>query len=205
MWRSVQQGFDALRGACVAPGVPFLAWSGEGGQDLELEASSTAPRPLMIESARYWDEGGLENLGNLFRVLSDTLRGTSYGAAPPAQVPRNGVYRAAQRASGRPVIAIAFYRAHWMSGNLGFVDACVRTLQEHGANVLPVFTGSLRETAATTRATQPAPISWSKRASLMGPTRVRSRRPCRISSWPAANGIAGSRQVPSATVAPSGT
>src|SRR5215471_3264024 len=39
----------------------------------------------------------------------------------------------------------------------------------------------------------------------MGPTSVRSRRCWRISSWPAAKGMAGSRAVPIATAAPSGT
>src|SRR5437660_9703554 len=54
------------------------------------------------------------------------------------------------------------------------------------------------------RATQPAPTSWSNSESEMGPTSVRSRRPWRISSWPAANGMAGSSAVPVARVAPQG-
>src|SRR4051812_6029961 len=48
-------------------------------------------------------------------------------------------------------------------------------------------------------------MSWSKRPSEMGPTSSRSRRPWRIISWPAANGMTGSSATPMATVAPSGT
>src|ERR1700722_12416721 len=59
--------------------------------------------------------------------------------------------------------------------------------------------------AAITRETQPAPISWSKRISEIGPTSVRSRRLWRINSWPAANGIICSSCVPSRTMEPDGT
>src|ERR1700674_3023818 len=59
--------------------------------------------------------------------------------------------------------------------------------------------------AVITRDTQPAPISWSKRISEMGPTSVRSRRLWRINSWPAANGIICSSCAPSRTIEPDGT
>ncbi|OGK91161.1 MAG: hypothetical protein A2X51_06195 [Candidatus Rokubacteria bacterium GWC2_70_24] len=59
--------------------------------------------------------------------------------------------------------------------------------------------------AATMRRTQPAPTSWSKSMSEMGPIRVRSRRPCRISSWPAAKGMSASSAAPMQIEAPSGT
>ena len=52
---------------------------------------------------------------------------------------------------------------------------------------------------------QPAPISWSKSMSEMGPISVRSRLPWRISSWPAAKGMTASSPVPRHTEAPSGT
>src|SRR5580765_3315069 len=48
-------------------------------------------------------------------------------------------------------------------------------------------------------------MSWSKRMSEMGPMRVRSRRRCRISSWPAAKGMRASSAVPMQIEAPSGT
>src|SRR5512144_1857852 len=48
-------------------------------------------------------------------------------------------------------------------------------------------------------------MSWSNRMSATGPMSVRSRRRCRISSWPAANGMSPSSAVPMQTEAPSGT
>jgi cobaltochelatase CobN len=146
--RAFPEGFDALRSACAAASVPFLAWPGERGQDLELEAASSAPARLVDLGARYWDEGGIENVGNLLRALSDELRGTAYGAPPPAEVPRSGVYRRAVAGSGRPVIAIAFYRAHWMSGNLDFVDDLCRAVEEAHGEPHAFFCYSLRDEGA---------------------------------------------------------
>jgi cobaltochelatase CobN len=143
--RAFPEGFDALRAACVEAGIPFLAWPGERGRDLELEAASTTRAPLLAEAGRYWDEGGVENLANLLRSLSDALRGTGYGAAPPREVPRNGIHRPAATGSGRPVIAVAFYRAHWMSGNLEFIDELCRAIQNAGGEPHAFFCYSLRD------------------------------------------------------------
>jgi cobaltochelatase CobN len=43
-----------------------------------------------------------------------------------------------------PVVGIAFYRAHRMSGNLRFIDALVEALERRGMRALPVYTSSLR-------------------------------------------------------------
>ena len=48
------------------------------------------------------------------------------------------------RQANRPAVGVLFYRTHWMSGNLAFIDACVRELEARGANALPVFTASLK-------------------------------------------------------------
>jgi cobaltochelatase CobN len=43
-----------------------------------------------------------------------------------------------------PVVGIAFYRAHRVSGNLRFIDALVAALERRGMRALPVYTSSLR-------------------------------------------------------------
>ncbi len=155
--RAFPEGFDRLRRACARSRTPFLAWPGEQGQDLELEAASSRHPELLALGARYLQEGGVENLRNFLRHLSDRLRGTGYGAAPPREVPRHGIYRrgrsaplslgewSASRRPSRPVVAVAFYRAHWMSGNLDFVDALVAAIEEEGGEPLPFFCYSLRD------------------------------------------------------------
>jgi len=155
--RAFAEGFDRLQRACVRSRTPFFAWPGEQGQDLELEAASTGDPELLALGGRYLHQGGIENLQNLLRCLSDRLRGTDYGAAPPRQVPQYGIYRQGRttplslaewltlRRPGRPVVAIAFYRAHWMSGNLDFVDALCAAIEEEGGEPLPFFCYSLRD------------------------------------------------------------
>jgi cobaltochelatase CobN len=53
-------------------------------------------------------------------------------------------------------VGIIFYRAHWLSGNTGFIDALVAALEARGMDVLPVFTSSLRVSASTGAALPPA-------------------------------------------------
>ncbi len=143
--RAFPEGFDALRAACIDARVPFLAWPGERGQDLELEAASTGDRDLLLLTGRYWEEGGVDNLAGLLGTLSNAVRGSGIAAAPPSEVPRNGVYRAAAGDSQRPVIGIAFYRAHWMSGNLEFVDELCGAVEEAGGEPHAFFCYSLRD------------------------------------------------------------
>ncbi|HWP49125.1 MAG TPA: cobaltochelatase subunit CobN [Candidatus Limnocylindrales bacterium] len=45
---------------------------------------------------------------------------------------------------GRPTVGILFYRVHWMSRNLDFIDALIHRLEPE-ANVLPVFCYSLKD------------------------------------------------------------
>jgi cobaltochelatase CobN len=154
-------GFDRLRRAATDSVTPFLAWPGERGQDLELEAASSCAPGLLALGARYLEQGGIENVGSLLRALSDTLRGTSYSASPPREMPQHGIYLPGQldvmtatewkagQSLDRPVVAIAFYRAHWMSGNLDFVDALSRAVEEAGGEPLPFFCYSLRDPGPT--------------------------------------------------------
>jgi cobaltochelatase CobN len=155
--RSFPEGLDRLRLACLESAVPLLAWPGERGQDLELELTSTAPRDLLAAGARYLAEGGLENVEALLRVLSDRLRDTELDAAPVREMARTGIYlpgesRALTRAEwqkrrrgDRPVVAVGFYRSHWMSGNTGFVDVLAAAIEEAGGDPLPFFCYSLRD------------------------------------------------------------
>jgi cobaltochelatase CobN len=150
-------GFDQLRRAAEESGTAFVAWPGERGKDLELEASSTCDPDLLALGAEYLDQGGIENVEGLLRSLSDGIRSTAYGPAPPREVPEVGIHVPgsaapstlpewlARRRAGRPVIAVAFYRAHWMSGNLDFIDELCRAIDRAGGEPLAFFCYSLRD------------------------------------------------------------
>ncbi|MFW5416914.1 cobaltochelatase subunit CobN [Nocardiopsis sp. CNT-189] len=139
------EGMAALR----AGGVPLVALGGEAAVDAEMIAASTVPAGVATEAHAYLAEGGVENLRQLARFLSDTVLLTGDGFAPPEKMPEYGLHErprreGAQAAGARPVVAVVFYRAHELSGNTSFVDVLCDAIEEAGGEPLPVFSGSLR-------------------------------------------------------------
>ena len=156
--KAMGEHFATLESECRRLGVPLVACSGEPVRDAVFERRSTTP-PVVAQTAfEYLNHGGVANLANLLRFLSDEVLGSEHGYEPPVPLPQDGVYRIGMldavpldeyRSSycddGKPTAALLFYRAHWVSQNLDFVDAMVNALERHGCNVLPVFCSSLRE------------------------------------------------------------
>jgi cobaltochelatase CobN len=138
--RAWPQGVDAL----VASGLPVVLLGGEAGPDADLMARGTVPAGVASEALRYLTAGGLDNLRELYRFLSDTVLLTGVGFAPPAPAPDFGVYGERALDPDRPTVGVVFYRAHALSGNTAFVDTLCDAVAARGANVLPVFCGSLR-------------------------------------------------------------
>ena len=156
--KALGEHFATLESDCRRLGVPLVACSGEPVRDAVFERRSSTP-PVVVQTAfEYLNHGGVANLANLLRFLSDETLGSDYGYEPPVPLPQDGVYRAGRLDAvsldeyrelycddGKPTAALLFYRAHWVSQNLEFVDAMVNALERHGCNALPVFCSSLRE------------------------------------------------------------
>ena len=156
--KAMGEHFRTLESECKRLGVPLVVCSGEPVRDAVFERRSTTP-PIVAQAAfEYLNHGGVANFANLLRFLSDEALGSEYGYEPPAPLPQDGVYRAGRLDavpldeyrrlycdSGKPTAALLFYRAHWVSGNLAFVDAMADALERQGCNALPVFCSSLRE------------------------------------------------------------
>ncbi len=150
--------FATLESECRRLGVPLVACSGEPVRDAVFERRSSTP-PVVAQTAfEYLNHGGVANFVNLLQFLSDEVLGTQHEYEPPVPLPQDGVYRIGMldavpleeyRArycdDGKPTAALLFYRAHWVSQNLDFVDAMVDALEQQGCNALPVFCSSLRE------------------------------------------------------------
>ena len=154
--RSFEAGFDRLAQFCREHEVIFLPVPGDRELDPELLAYASVPQEIGVQVFTYLLHGGSENFTNLLSFLSNTFLGTTYPCAPPEPLPWEGLYHpeeaeglilddyiARRFRPGRPTVGLLFYRAHWMSRNLTFVDALIREL-EHEANVLPVFCYSLK-------------------------------------------------------------
>jgi cobaltochelatase CobN len=156
-------GFRLLAETVRHSGGHFLAVSGTGHPDPELAAVSTVPPAVLLEATAYLQAGGAANFAHLLRFLSDHLLRSGFGYEPPREGPRHGLYHPdlppgaslvdwlARRDLSRPVIGLLFYRSHWMSGNLAFIDALVRDIERHDGTALPIFTSSLKEAEETSR------------------------------------------------------
>jgi len=149
-------GWQGLLQAARERKQSLLVVSGTGEPDPELDAVSSVAPGILRETLAYLQAGSPHNLAQWLRFLADHLLLTGYGFEPPVELPEHGIYHpalaepasleswGALRPSGAPVVGIAFYRAHRMSGNLRFVDALVAALERRGLKALPVYTSSLR-------------------------------------------------------------
>ncbi len=155
--RAMPDTFDTLVRHCRSEGIPLIACPGHQEWDEDLVTACTVPAVEVDTVFSYLMQGGVQNLQNLFLFLSDTYFGSDYGHEAPAPLPWEGIYHPAAADSldvdtfiaqrfreGQPSIGILFYRAHWMSGNLLPIDALIRSLEDKGANVLPVYAFSLK-------------------------------------------------------------
>ncbi|WP_433335145.1 cobaltochelatase subunit CobN [Spirillospora sp. CA-294931] len=133
-------GVERLR----ALGLPVVFLGGEADPDAELMALSTVPAGVAAEALGYLREGGVANLRELARFLSDTVLLTGEGFEPPLAMPSFGVHGERALDAGKPTVGVVFYRAHELSGNTAFVDVLCEQIEAKGANALPVFCGSLR-------------------------------------------------------------
>lgn len=153
--RSWEKPFDRLRATCLERGVALVAVGGEATPDPELMGRSTVPAGVAAEAHRYLAAGDPANIEHLLRFLADTLLMTGHGFDPPMDIPDHGVWGGAglgrpgaARRPGRPLIAVVFYRAHLVAGNVTYVADLCDAIETAGADALAVYTYSLRADAA---------------------------------------------------------
>ncbi|OYD08802.1 cobaltochelatase subunit CobN [Paludifilum halophilum] len=164
--------FDRIVKHCHRRRVPLLAWPGDQEPYPELQEATNVSAAESNRAMIYAVYGGVRNFVQMLRMISDTWLGTDYGFREPEKLPWSGIYRpggldaldlngwrqtgepdelrriqSEKDTSGEkpPVIGILFYRAHWMSRNLRFVDDLMEALRTRGCIPLPVFTQSLKE------------------------------------------------------------
>ena len=155
--RALGDVFEPLVEICRANGIPLIACPGHQEWDEDLVTACTAPVAEVETVFSYLMRGGVLNFRNLFLFLADTYLSTDYGHEAPAPMPWQGIYHpevaegtrvdeymAARFKADRPSVGALFYRAHWMSGNLAFVDELIAMLEAQDVNVLPVFSYSLK-------------------------------------------------------------
>jgi len=156
--KALGEDFGKLEAACRRLGKPMVACSGEPVRDIVFERRSSPPAIIAQSSFEYLNHGGVINIANVLRFLSDEVLGTEYEYEAPRSLALDGIYRPGSsdaltvedyrknhQVSEKPTAALLFYRAHWVSSNLEFVDAIVEAVEAQGCNVMPIFCSSLRE------------------------------------------------------------
>ncbi|MEU1622120.1 cobaltochelatase subunit CobN [Streptomyces sp. NPDC005722] len=138
--RAWEEGLDAL----LAGPRPVVVLTGEQAPDAQLMELSTVPVGIAAEAHAYLAHGGPANLAQLARFLSDTVLLTGHGFEPPASAPSWGRLERPAAATGGPLVAVLYYRAHHMSGNTAFVEALCAAIEQAGARALPLYVASLR-------------------------------------------------------------
>ncbi len=134
-YRAWQDGIDALE----ASGVPTVVVSGEQTPDAELMGHSTTPAGVALQSHVYLAHGGVQNLRQLHAFLCDTLLMTGFGFAPPAATPNWGILERPSTNAEGPTIAVLYYRAQHLAGNLSYVEALCRAIERVWGKA-PLFT-----------------------------------------------------------------
>jgi cobaltochelatase CobN len=136
--------FEQLRARCRSARIPLLAFGGEAAPDAQMTAASTVPSATVAQAFEYLVQGGLPNFEHFLRFVSDTVLMTGFGFDPPAEVPATGIYRLTPPGAPGPHVAVLFYRAHLIAGNVGFVDDLCDALQAEGTRITAVWCYSLR-------------------------------------------------------------
>ncbi len=149
-YRAWQDGIDTV----VASGLPTVVVSGEQAPDADLMERSTVPAGIAMQTHIYLAQGGIDNLRQLHAFLADTLLMTGFGFTPPAPMPAWGVLE--PRCEGcdgcglerptdsRPTIAVLYYRAQQLAGNVAYIRAMCTAIRQAGGRPLPVYCTSLR-------------------------------------------------------------
>ena len=152
-----RRGLDRIVEYADRTGAWLLCVPGTDAIDPELTALSSAGVPVTHEAFAYLQFGGEANYEQLLRFLADHLLAGGFGFDPPAEQPRHGVYHPdlgghcsteqllARHDPAAPTLGVLFYRSHLLGGNTEFVDALVRDIEARGANALPVFAYSLKD------------------------------------------------------------
>jgi cobaltochelatase CobN len=148
-------GFLLLRAMCVEQNRFLVVTSGTGELNPEFLRAGTVEPDVVASVTTYLERGGVANIAECVKFLSDRLLLTGHGYDQPVTPAEHGIYMqdlehatyedwSLRANSDRPTAAVLFYRAHLLSGNTAFVDALAESLESRGMNALCVFTSSMK-------------------------------------------------------------
>ncbi|MFB6310011.1 MAG: cobaltochelatase subunit CobN [Salinirussus sp.] len=157
--RYFEEGLEVLGNLAQERNLPLIVLPGTREYDQELTGHSTVPPAEVGRVFEYFTHGGVGNVEQAFRYLATTYLTDEFDFDPPRELPWHGLYhpdldeplqdlqtyREQFCSSGRPTMAVLFYRANWLSGNLDAIDELIAQVEAQGYDPLPIFVYSMRD------------------------------------------------------------
>jgi len=167
-----EAGLELLPTLAQEQNIPLVVLPGTREMDPELTAMSNVSPAETGTVFEYFTHGGVPNFENLFRYLAARFLVADYEYDDPTELPWHGLYhpdlddvtqdldafRERLFAPSRPVMAILFYRANWISGNLDAVDALIERAHAADYDPLPIFCYSMRNQYDSSQGENPAVV-----------------------------------------------
>ena len=149
-------GLSDLVAMAHREGWGLVVISGVGGSVDMLPRTSNVKPESASNLTSYFMAGGAGNVAQALRYAAAEHLGFAGGFEPPRAMPAHGLYHpdllvttaaewGGHRRPAGPMAVVLFYRAHVLSGNLQFVDAALRALEDCGFAAIGIFTSSLRD------------------------------------------------------------
>jgi cobaltochelatase CobN len=119
-------------------------------------------RPEIVTTCQdYFSRSGDENFANLMNYIRKEVFHEDIQVKPPQNVPWEGIYHPDAKETFSSTadylawyiprkqdgywVGVVFQRFNWVSRNLNVEETLIRTLEQGGMNVIPVFTNSTRD------------------------------------------------------------
>ena len=149
-------GWDDFYAKLRKAGASVVVLSGDGERNPTYEALSTVSQEILANSAAYCKFGGVDNFYNLLLYLNVRICGADLKFASPQNVTESGIYHPSaglvsveewwrNHRPDHPVAILSFYRAHWLSQNIEFIDELIGALYQQGVDCIAVFSASGRD------------------------------------------------------------
>ncbi|HEY9873848.1 MAG TPA: cobaltochelatase subunit CobN, partial [Candidatus Obscuribacterales bacterium] len=144
-------GLEVLQEMVQRTGAALIILPGDDRPDPDLISHSTVSFAAVNQLWRYFTEGGIENFVNALKFVADVCLGQFYHPPSPQEVPRVGLYPWESKENTQSIqnlkskIGLLFYRAHYLAGNTGVIDAICEALASRHLEPVPIFVSSLRD------------------------------------------------------------
>jgi len=141
-------GLEVVKETVLNTGAVLIVLPGDERPDPTLTSHSTATLTLVNQAWQYFIEAGVANYHNLLKFIAAEFLEWETEYQAPQSVPRIGIFNSlhsdgAQTMDG--LVAILFYRAHYLSGNTDAIAALCEALHERNLKPLPIYVSSLKE------------------------------------------------------------